>query len=134
MRLLRGRTLIRPTGDSGGFNYELSKLGLVTPDTYAFDPRQQKNQNSLGRGVVVAMGPPAFDKKHREVLPDYKVGDEVIHIGQHISREVVVDGELLRSCSQEEVCAVIERGRRVVGITVDGVPFGNVDYIDYGAA
>lgn len=108
IRPLRGRIIIRPTGDSGGYEDQFRRAGLVMPDTAKFDPRTQKNQNSLGRGIVVAMGPPARDKWGREVVPGFREGDEVLHIGQHVSREVMWEGEPCRACSQEEVCAVLE--------------------------
>ena len=108
IRPLRGRIIIRPTGDSGGYEDQFRRAGLVMPDTAKFDPRTQKNQNSLGRGIVVAMGPPARDKWGREVVRGFSVGDEVLHIGQHKSRDVEWNGEMCRACSQEEVCAVLE--------------------------
>ena len=105
---LRGRIIIRPTGDSGGYDDAFRRAGLVMPDTLAFDPRAERNQNSLGRGVIVAMGPPALDKWGVERAPDFAVGDEVLHIGQHKSRDVMWNGEPCRACAQEEVCAVVE--------------------------
>ena len=114
IRPLRGRIIIRPTGSAYGYGDQLRKLGLQVPDTYEDDPRSRKNQNSLGRGVVVAMGPPARDKWGREVVPGFREGDEVLHIVQHVSRNVSLNGEMCRACSQEEVCAVIE--------VDDGVP------------
>jgi co-chaperonin GroES (HSP10) len=105
---LRGRVIIRQTGDSGGYDSEFKRLGLVLPDTAKFDPRQQRNQNSLGRGIVVAMGPPARDKWGVERAPAFAVGSEVLFIGQHVSRLYMWNGEELRACSQEEVCAVVE--------------------------
>ena len=104
---LRGRIIIRPTGDSGGYDDAFRRAGLVMPDTLAFDPRAERNQNSLGRGVIVAMGPPALDKWGVERAPDFAVGDEVLHIGQHKSRDVMWNGEPCRACAQEEVCAVV---------------------------
>lgn len=109
IRPLRGRIIIRPTGSAHGYADQLRRLGLDVPDTYEDDPRTRKNQNSLGRGVVIAMGPPARDRWGREVVPGFREGDEVLHIGQHISRDVVWNGETCRACSQEEVCAVLER-------------------------
>ena len=99
LTLLRGRVLIRPTIET------TSHGGIVIPDT-ARDART--NQNTLGRGIVVAMGPPALDKWNRETEPGFAIGDEVLHVGQHVSREVIWGGEKLRACAQEEVQAVIE--------------------------
>lgn len=105
---LRGRIIIRPTGDSGGYEDQFRRAGLVMPDALQFDPRRERNQNSLGRGIVIAMGPPALGEDGREKVPGFRVGDEVLHIGQHKSRNVMWNGEECRACSQEEVCAVLE--------------------------
>lgn len=99
MRLLRGRVLIRPIFETRTHG------GIIVPDD-AVDKRT--NQNTLGRGVVVMMGPPALDEYGNECPPGFAVGDEVLHVGQHVSREVIWGGEKLRACSQEEVQAVIE--------------------------
>jgi co-chaperonin GroES (HSP10) len=121
---LRGRIIIRPTGDSGGFAHEFRRAGLVMPDTLAFDPRHQKNQNSLARGVVVAMGAPALTKTGVEVPPGFSVGDEVFHIGQHQSRLYEWNGEMCRACSQEEVVGVVEpdEGDRIAASLADTLP------------
>jgi co-chaperonin GroES (HSP10) len=106
---LRGRVIIRPTGDSGGYEHEFKRIGLVMPDSAKFDPRRERNQNSLGRGIVIAMGPPMLTAKGVEVPPEFAVGDEILHVGQHVSRSYVwEDGEIVRACGQEEVCGVID--------------------------
>ena len=110
IRLLRGRTLIRPCAD-GETGAALKRAGLVAPATLTDDPRKRENQNSLGRGVVVAMGAPARARKGgAEVAPAYVVGDDVYFIGQGRARVVELAGELLRACAQEEVVAVISGG------------------------
>jgi len=110
LRLLRGRTLIRVTGDQNEHVEALRRAGLIAPATLTDDPRKRANQNSLGRGVVVAMGAPAYARKGGEVTPGHAVGDEVYFIGQGRERVYEVDGELLRACAQEEVVAVISEG------------------------
>ena len=111
LRLLRGRTLIRVTGDQNEHVEALRRAGLIAPATLtADDPRKRENQNSLGRGVIVAMGAPALARKGGEVRPGHAVGDEVYFIGQGRERVYEVDGELLRACAQEEVVAVISGG------------------------
>jgi len=110
LRLLRGRTLIRVTGDQNEHVEALRRAGLVAPATLTDDPRKNQNQNSLGRGVIVAMGAPALARKGGEVRPGHAVGDEVYFIGQGRERVYEVDGELLRACAQEEVVAVILGG------------------------
>lgn len=109
IRLLRGRTLIRPCAD-GETGAALKRAGLIAPATLTDDPRKRENQNSLGRGVVVAMGAPAMSRKGGEVAPAYSVGDDVYFIGQGRARVVELRGELLRACAQEEVVAVISGG------------------------
>lgn len=110
LRLLRGRTLIRVTGDQNEHVEALRRAGLVAPATLTDDPRKRENQNSLGRGFIVAMGAPAYARKGGEVRPGHAVGDEVYFIGQGRERVYEVDGELLRACAQEEVVAVISGG------------------------
>jgi co-chaperonin GroES (HSP10) len=110
LRLLRGRTLIRVTGDQNEHVEALRRAGLVAPASIDSDPRKNQNQNSLGRGVIVAMGAPALARKGGEVRPGHAVGDEVYFIGQGRERVYEVDGELLRACAQEEVVAVISGG------------------------
>ena len=109
LRLLRGRTLIRPCAD-GETGAALKRAGLIAPATLTDDPRKRENQNSLGRGVVVAMGAPAMSRKGGEVAPGHAIGDEVLFIGQGRARVYEFDGELLRACAQEEVVAVISGG------------------------
>lgn len=110
LRLLRGRTLIRVSGDQNEHVEALRRAGLVAPASIDNDPRKNQNQNSLGRGVIVAMGAPALARKGGEVAPGHAVGDEVYFIGQGRERVYEVDGELLRACAQEEVVAVISGG------------------------
>ena len=107
LALLRGRVLVRVTGDSGGFEHEYARAGLIMPDTAKFDPRKSKNQNSLGRGVVMDFGPPARTKKGVEMAPEFQRGDEVLFVGQHHSRSLMLGGEVYHAIAQEEVVAVI---------------------------
>jgi len=107
IRLLRGRVFIRPTGDNYGYAESLKRAGLVMPQNYEIE-RTQKGQ--CVRGIVVAMGPPAFARdQETEIPPDFKVGDEVLHLGMNDSRWVMWNDERLRACAQEEVLGVIER-------------------------
>ena len=110
LRLLRGRVMIAPD--------EPAKTdGLVIiPDT-ARDKRT--NYNTLGIGVVRMIGPPALTpmrwdagaqewKGGTEVPTQFKVGDRVRYVGQHVSRLSCWDGEDVAFCSVEEVQCVIE--------------------------
>ena len=107
LQLLRGRVLVRVTGDSGGYAHEFARAGLIMPDSAKFDPRNQKNQNSLGRGVVMSHGAPAMTKRGVEVAPEFAVGDEVLFVGQHHSRALMLGGEVYHAIAQEEVVAVV---------------------------
>lgn len=107
LKLLRGRVLVRVTGDSAGYAHEFARAGLVMPDSAKFDPRKERNQNSLGRGVVMSYGPPMVTKRGAEVERGFDVGDEVLFIGQHHSRSLTLGGEVYHAIGQEEVVAVI---------------------------
>lgn len=75
LRLLRGRVMIKP------IKVAPSKIIEVV------ESDKRDNRNSLGRGVVVMMGAPAFAKDGvTEVPPDFAIGDEVFFVGQHVSR------------------------------------------------
>ena len=100
VRLLRGRVMVRPT--------VIAKThgGIIIPET-ARDKRD--NRASLGRGIVVLVGPPAYTKHGGALVPqEFKVVDDVLYVGQHVSRKVMWNGEEVAMCSQEEVQAVIE--------------------------
>ncbi len=94
VRLLPGRVLIRV-------------LPEVHSSTILFVSVSRTDKNSVGRGVVVAMGPAAVNKRGKVVLPQFKVGDTVLFAGQHKSRAVEIE-ETLHAVAQEEVQAVLE--------------------------
>ena len=139
LRLLRGRVMLRP------IEPDKSHGGIIIPD-----PQKRTNTNTLGRGVVLAMGEPALTplrwdscdacdgtgsvvvektmvgelrgrcpeceanggtwKGGVEIPPHFKIGDEVFHVGQHVSRDNIhpETGERVRYCAQEEVQCVLE--------------------------
>jgi co-chaperonin GroES (HSP10) len=88
--------------------------GIIIPD-----PQKRTNANTLGRGIVLDIGPPALTplrwdadanewRGGVEIPTDFKIGDEVLHVGQHVSRDSWNDGERVRYCAVEEVQCVIE--------------------------
>lgn len=106
--------------------------GIIIPD-----PQKRTNTNTLGRGIVMDIGPPALTplrwvpchlceewdgsdacedchgergewRGGVEVPIDFKIGDEVLHVGQHVSRDSWNNGERVRYCSVEEVQCVID--------------------------
>lgn len=100
LRLLRGRVMIKPLVE------RVSKGGIIAPDV-ALDART--NKNTLGRGIVIMMGPPAFAKDgETECPPDFAVGDTVLFVGQHVSRIIEWEGEKVHMVAQEEVQACCE--------------------------
>lgn len=99
LRLLRGRVMIEPIVE------RVSPGGIHAPDQ-AIDARSRGN--SLGRGRVVMMGPPAFAKDGvSEVLPDFGEGDVVLFVGQHVSRIIEWEGRKVHMVAQEEVQACV---------------------------
>ena len=107
VRLLRGRVLIRQT--QLDYGQEL----IAIPATYVDDPRnpggRAQERGTVGRGVIVAHGPPALTKKGKRVEPEFRVGDEVLYVGEHHSRDIEFRGEKLHACAQEEIQAVIPK-------------------------
>ena len=93
LRLLRGRVLLRVLPEV--------QSELVLIDT------SRTREDSVGRGEVVAMGLPAETKRGVPIPPQFKVGDTVLFVGQHKSRQVEIE-ETLQVVAQEEVQAVIE--------------------------
>lgn len=98
LRLLRGRVMIRPIVE------RVTGAGIIIPN-----PEARSNKPSLGRGVVVMAGPPAYNKSNTAIVPqEFKVGDLVLYVGQHVSRKIVWNGEEVAMVSQEEVQCVLE--------------------------
>lgn len=93
VRLLRGRVLVKllPEVESA----------LVLIDT------RQAREAVLHRGVVVAMGAPALDKRGNEIVPDFKVDDTVAFLAQHKSRDVELS-ETYVALAQKEIEGVCE--------------------------
>ncbi len=95
VKLLRGRVLVKllPEVESAS--------GLVLIDT------RQAREAVMHRGVVVAMGEPALDKRQRLIEPGFKVGDTVAFLAQHKSRDVELS-ETYVALAQKEIEGVIE--------------------------
>jgi len=93
LRLLRGRVLVKllPEVESE----------LILIDT------SQSRVPVVHRGVVVAMGEPALDKRGREVAPCFSIGDTVMFLAQHKSRTVELEEDYV-SLAQKEIEGVCE--------------------------
>lgn len=61
----------------------------------------------MNQGVVVAMGPPAEDKRGKPIPPGYAVGDTVVFLAQHKSRDVELS-ETYVSLAQKEIEGVVD--------------------------
>lgn len=110
VHLLRGRVIVRPVPHEHGQHLihipATSKIDDPREDT----ERAKRGGRSLGRGVIVAMGPPAMTRKRgAEVLPAFAVGDEVFFLGQHVSRDVDWDGVACKAVAQEEIAIVLDK-------------------------
>ena len=142
VRLLRGRVIVRPIPNDYG-----QRLIRIPDNAKIDDPREdteraKRGGRSLGRGIVVAMGPPAFtaracrvcgghpaDKRDSlpcwrcngigrvatnvESMPDFAVGDEVMFLGQHISRDVLWGEDVCKAVAQEEIALVFTEHTRL---------------------
>lgn len=95
VRLLRGRVLVEP-------------LEAVQSSLIVLVDSGKHDQKSLAIGLVVALGPPMLTKHGHEVSHGFEVGDVVLHVGQHRSRDVELADGKYRSVAQEEVQGVVE--------------------------
>ncbi len=88
LRLLRGRVLV--------------KLLPEVESTLVLIDTRQAREAVMHLGVVVAMGPPALDKRSNEIAPHFAIGDTVAFLAQHKSRDVELD-ETYVALAQKEI-------------------------------
>jgi co-chaperonin GroES (HSP10) len=110
IRLLRGQVVIREnlTADTNHYRH------IVIPDVsdaekYDADARQRARK--WHRGTVLAMGAPMLSKTGAEIVPEFKVGDEVLFHWQHREKSWTrewIDGLLACWVPQAFVDAVLE--------------------------
>jgi chaperonin GroES len=93
LRPLGDRLVIKPTPRE-----EMTKSGIVLPDTAKEKPQE---------GVVLAVGPGAFDTEGKRMAMDVKEGQKVLY-AKYAGTEFKVDGDELLIVSQKDVLAVIE--------------------------
>lgn len=93
LKLLPGRVLVEPV------DFVESDL-IIIPEGFGED----KDKATLGKGKIVALGPSPDVKQPVNV----KIGDVVLHRGQHESRTIVIDGRSLRAIALREIQAVVE--------------------------
>lgn len=93
VRLLRGRVLVEPLEAAESSLIVVVKLG-------------RDQDKTLARGRVVAMGPPMLTKRGHEVPHGFEVGDVVLHVGQHRSRDVELTQWVCEYCGREVEAAI----------------------------
>jgi chaperonin GroES len=89
---LGDRVVVKPTARE-----EMTKSGIVLPDTAKEKPQE---------GMILAIGPGAFDADGKRVAMDVKVGQKVLY-GKYSGTEFKIDDEDLLIVSQKDILAVV---------------------------
>ena len=76
---------------------EMTKSGLVLPDTAKEKPQE---------GMIVAVGPGAFDTEGKRTAMDVKVGQKVLY-GKYAGTEFKLEDDELLIVSQKDILAVV---------------------------
>jgi len=92
LRPLGDRVVIQPTPRE-----EMTKSGIVLPDTAKEKPQE---------GMILAIGPGAFDADGKRIAMDVKVGQKVLY-GKYSGTEFKIDDEDLLIVSQKDILAVV---------------------------
>ena len=90
---LGDRVVIKPTPRE-----EMTKSGIVLPDTAKEKPQE---------GLILAIGPGAFDTDGKRMAMDVKVGQKVLY-GKYAGTEFKLEGEDLLIVSGKDILAVVE--------------------------
>jgi chaperonin GroES len=75
----------------------MTKSGIVLPDTAKEKPQE---------GMILAVGPGAFDTDGKRTAMDVKVGQKVLY-GKYAGTEFKLEGEELLIVSQKDILAVV---------------------------
>ena len=89
---LGDRVVVKPTARE-----EMTKSGIVLPDTAKEKPQE---------GMILAIGPGAFDADGKRVAMDVKVGQKVLY-GKYSGTEVTVDGQELLILRESDILATV---------------------------
>jgi len=89
---LGDRVVVKPTPRE-----EMTKSGIVLPDTAKEKPQE---------GLILAVGPGAFDNDGKRMAMDVKVGQKVLY-GKYAGTEFKVDDEELLIVSQKDILAIV---------------------------
>ena len=97
----KSETKLQPLGDrvvvKPMAREEMTKSGIVLPDTAKEKPQE---------GMILAVGPGAFDADGKRVAMDVKVGQKVLY-GKYSGTEFKIDDEDLLIVSQKDILAVV---------------------------
>ena len=89
---LGDRVVLKPTARE-----EMTKSGIVLPDTAKEKPQE---------GMILAIGPGAFDADGKRVAMDVKVGQKVLY-GKYAGTEFKLEDDELLIVSQKDILAVV---------------------------
>jgi chaperonin GroES len=89
---LGDRVVVKPTPRE-----EMTKSGIVLPDTAKEKPQE---------GMILAVGPGAFDTEGKRIAMDVKVGQKVLY-GKYAGTEFKLDDDELLIVSQKDILAVV---------------------------
>ena len=92
LRPLGDRVVVRPSERE-----EMTKSGIVLPDTAKEKPQE---------GMILAIGPGAFDADGKRIVMDVKVGQKVLY-GKYAGTEFKLEGDELLIVSQKDILAVV---------------------------
>jgi chaperonin GroES len=90
---LGDRVVIKPTPRE-----DMTKSGIVLPDTAKEKPQE---------GLILAIGPGAFDNDGKRIAMDVKAGQKVLY-AKYAGTEFKIDGDELLIVSQKDILAVVE--------------------------
>ena len=76
---------------------EMTKSGIVLPDTAKEKPQE---------GMILAIGPGAFDADGKRIAMDVKVGQKVLY-GKYAGTEFKIDDDELLIVSQKDILAIV---------------------------
>ena len=76
---------------------EMTKSGIVLPDTAKEKPQE---------GLILAVGPGAFDSEGKRMAMDVKVGQKVLY-GKYAGTEFKLEDDELLIVSQKDILAVV---------------------------
>jgi chaperonin GroES len=89
---LGDRVVVKPTPRE-----EMTKSGIVLPDTAKEKPQE---------GLILAVGPGAFDNDGKRVAMDVRVGQKVLY-GKYAGTEFKLDDDELLIVSQKDILAIV---------------------------